>query len=180
MATERAVGSDSAALPRDVDRTAVYEAEDLVHRLMDRSVDSPTLQVAGSTIALPGERKFASLESVQRYVDAVLALPRIRAEHPQRVSAPVAVRRRRGNTQAHYEFDSATLALPTGLGSAGWAMRELVVLHELAHHLSGVTVARHGPQFRHTLLDLIDAALGPEVRLLLYVTYADVGISPVL
>lgn len=151
-----------------------------MHRLMDRSVDRPSLQVAGSTLTLPAERKFASLESVQRYVDAVLALPRVRAEHPTRAAAPITVRRRRGNSQAHYEFTSATLALPMGLGEAGWAMRELVVLHELAHHLCGDAVARHGPQFRRTLLDLIDAALGPEVRLLLYVTYVDVGIDPVL
>ncbi len=178
MVAEGAGGSSTP--PRDADRTAVYEAEDLVHRLMDRSLDRPSLQVAGSTLTLPGERKFASLESVQRYVDAVLALPRVRAEYSEPGAAGVTVRRRRGNTQAHYEFGTATLALPTGLGTAGWAMRELVVLHELAHHLAGDAVARHGTLFRRTLLDLIDAALGPEVRLLLYVTYVDVGIDPVL
>lgn len=171
--------SVAAGAPRDNDRGLVYEAEDLVHRLMDHSVEHPSIQVAGSTLTPPAERKFASVDSVQRFVDAVLALSPVRAAFPERAVLPVKVRQRRGHTQAHYEFVSATLALPTGLGDAGWAMRELVVLHELAHHLAGHRVARHGTEFRRTLLELIDVALGPEVRLLLYVTYADVGINPV-
>ena len=59
---------------RDRQRARVYDAENLVHRIFDRSADFPVIEVAGSRLTLPVERHFATIESVQTYVDAVLAL----------------------------------------------------------------------------------------------------------
>ncbi len=41
---------------RDYQKSAVYAAEQLVRRLLDRSGQFPTLQIAGSTITLPAEK----------------------------------------------------------------------------------------------------------------------------
>lgn len=164
---------------RDADRSRVYEAEGLVRRLLERPGTQRTVQVAGSTIDLPAERRFASVESVQQYVDAVLALPAVRGHWPERAAAPVTVRRRRGTGSAHYEYTGAVIAVPDqrDAATAGpWAMRELVVLHELAHHLTGDAHTAHGQRFRITMIELSEIALGPQLALLLRVTYADQGL----
>ncbi|RIK09712.1 MAG: TIGR04338 family metallohydrolase, partial [Acidobacteria bacterium] len=61
---------------RDTRRTAVYEAESLVRTMFDRADERGlrVVELAGSQLTLPVERRFASLESVQAYVDSVLAL----------------------------------------------------------------------------------------------------------
>ena len=47
-------------------------------------------------------------------------------------------------------------------------MRELVVLHELAHHLEpDPAAAAHGPAFVHRYAHLVTEVIGPEVGLLL-------------
>lgn len=185
MATERGSGPGPGAGPRqcrarDTDRSRVYEAEGLVRRLLDRAVEFPTVQVAGSTLTLPVERRFGDVAAVQRYVAGVLALPTVGDRWPARADVPVVVRERRGATQAHYEYSGAVIAVPTAMqdpSGTAWAMRESVVLHEVAHHLLGDHDTGHGPAFRSALLDLVDAVVGPELRLLLLVTYADVGLA---
>jgi len=168
--------TEQGARPRDTDRAAVYEAENLVRRLLDRSAEFPVIEVAGSRITLPVERRFGSVESVQTYVDTALAIPAVRERWPDRSTCRCTVRRRRGSSQAHYEFAGAVIAVPTAISDrrgTAWAMREMVVLHELAHHLLGELDAIHGKGFRESMLDLVDILLGPELRLLLLVSYAD-------
>ena len=55
-------------------------------------------------------------------------------------------------------------------------MRELVVLHELAHHLAAGTGPAHGPQFVATFCDLAAAVMGPEVGHVLRVVYTKEGV----
>ena len=86
------------------------------------------------------------------------------------------VRARRGATAAHYERsddDGAAIAVPDR-GST-WALRELVVLHEIAHHLSDAEPP-HGPQFVETFCGLAEAVMGPEVAHVLRVVYAKEGV----
>ena len=114
----------------------------------------------------------------------MLALGVIRDRWRARSAVPVRVRSRRGAGRAHYEPLAATIAVPTTLDDARghrWAMRELVILHELAHHLepgAGAGKPLHGIEFRAAMLALVEAAIGPETALLLRVTYADVGLAP--
>jgi putative metallohydrolase (TIGR04338 family) len=164
-------------MDRDAQRTRVYAAETVVRRTLDRAVDTGgTVHLHGSSLTLPPERRFASIESVQRYVDAVLALNWVRAAWPGRAAAAVEVRARRGQAMAHYERASATIAIPPPQGTSGWALRELVVLHEVAHHLAeDADEEPHGPAFLDRLLRLVDGVLGPEVELLLRSTLADAG-----
>ena len=149
----------------------------MVRRIFDRSVDFPVVEVAGSHLTLPPERKFASLESVQTYVDAVLALGWIRARWT-RAAAPVFVRSRAGQAKAHYERFPGMIAVPLHEGGTAWALRELVVLHELAHHLAAdADEVPHGAEFTGRMVELVGGIVGEEAAFLLRVTLLDLGVA---
>lgn len=152
---------------RDSQRARVYAAEQFVRTMFDRAAQhsSRAIDFFGTALTLPPEAKFGSVESVQRYVDDVVT----------RVGAgPVAVRSRRGATAAHYELidGKAVIAVPE---RDTWALRELVILHELAHHLSQA-VPPHGPDFVATHIELCTAVMGPEVGLVLRMVYGKEGV----
>lgn len=162
---------------RDSQRSSVYAAEEFVRNLFDRAAQhsSRSIDFFGESITLPPEARFASVDSVQSYVDAVLAMPAVAeiADSP----APVRVRSRRSATAAHYENagDSGVIAVPDRV-STQWALRELVVLHEVAHHLAGPAGPAHGPRFVATFCALAAAVMGPEVGHVLRVVYAKQGV----
>ena len=164
---------------RDSQRSRVYAAEEFVRTLFDRAAEhnSRAVDFFGTSITLPPEARFASVESVQRYLDQVLALPAVAARWP--APAPVSVRSRRAASAAHYEStaDGGVIAVPQRL-SADWAMREWVVLHELAHHLlrGCVEGPAHGPEFTATFCELAAAVMGPEAGHVLRVVYAKQGV----
>ncbi|MBM3688618.1 MAG: TIGR04338 family metallohydrolase [Actinobacteria bacterium] len=168
-------------MSRDQHRSAVYAAEDQLGRLLARG---GTVDFYGSTLTLPVERRFADIASVQRYVDAVLALSTVRERWPR--VAPVRVRERSGLSRAHYEpavperRSTATIAIPlAGPVEARWAARETVVLHEIAHHLVAQDLPPeplHGPTFCGVLLSLIATAIGPEAALALRAAFDGAGI----
>ncbi|MDF3340666.1 TIGR04338 family metallohydrolase [Mycolicibacterium septicum] len=152
---------------RDGQRARVYAAEQFVRTMFDRAAQhsSRAIDFFGTSLTLPPEAKFGSVDSVQRYVDDVVA--RVGAD-------PVAVRRRRGVAAAHYELidGTAVVAVPE---RDTWALRELVVLHELAHHLSHADPP-HGPDFVAAHVELCTAIMGPEVGLVLRMVYAKEGV----
>ena len=140
---------------------------------------SRAIEIVGSTMTLPIERKFASVDSVERYAAAVLGLNWVRARWP-RATQPIRVRERAGQGAAHYESETATLAIPTlassrHRGVKAWALRELVVLHEIAHHLAEPDEEPHGPEFTGRFVELATEVIGPEAGLLLRVTLSDCG-----
>ncbi|MBS4727842.1 TIGR04338 family metallohydrolase [Mycobacterium sp. SM1] len=161
---------------RDVQRSRVYAAEGFVRTLFDRAAEhgSPAVEFFGTPLTLPPEARFGSISSVQRYVDDVLGLPAVRRRWP--APPPLTVRARRAATAAHYESREGTgiIAVPDR-DSADWAMRELVVLHEIAHHLCGAQPA-HGPEFVATMCTLSELVMGPELGYVLRVVYAQEGV----
>ena len=161
---------------RDSQRSKVYAAEQFVRTLFDRAAahGSNSVEFFGTQLTLPPEARFGSLDAVQRYVDDVLALPAVRREWPE--AAPLRVRARRAATAAHYEKRDGTgvIAVPD-LATADWAMRELVVLHEIAHHLCDAQPP-HGPQYVTTLCTLAELVMGPEAGHVLRVVYAKEGV----
>ena len=161
---------------RDSQRAKVYAAEEFVRTLFDRAAEhgSPTVQFFGAQLTLPPEGRFGSVASVQRYIDDVLALPAVRQHWPE--LPPVRVRARRAATAAHYENQggAGVIAVPDR-DNADWAMRELVVLHEVAHHLCPAQPS-HGPEFVATLCTLAELVMGPEVGHVLRVVYAKEGV----
>lgn len=162
---------------RDVGRAAFYAAERLVHNLFDRAGVAHTATLAGTTVTLPPEAKFASVDSVRNYVDDVLALPSVR-ERFVRAGVPVTVRARKGFRAAEYRRSTPVgpeIAIPYR-GEGAWALRELVVLHEVAHHLDGSGGPAHGAEFAQTLIDVVGLVLGPEAAFAFRVIFADSGI----
>jgi len=162
---------------RDGQRAKVYEAENLVHRIFDRSAEFPEVDIAGSRLTVPVERHFATLESVQAYVDAVLESSAVR-DAWARAQVPVAVRARRGQQQADYQRLTAVPAVPLHVGNRAWALRELVILHEVAHHLAESDDEEpHGPAFTERLIALTGLVVGPEAAFLLRTTMWDNGVQ---
>lgn len=138
---------------RDSQREKVYQAEYRLRDLFDTAerIGNPVVELDGIRLTLPPEARFATVEDVQTYCSRVTDL----------IGAyPVHVRRRAGATKAHYEA-GGIIAVPDDL--LGWAKREIVVLHELSHHLA--TGDRHGPGFVGTFTDLLSTVMGPEVGL---------------
>jgi putative metallohydrolase (TIGR04338 family) len=162
-------------VPRDTQRSKVYAAEEFVRTLFDRAAErgNPAVDFFGAQLTLPPEARFASVDSVRRYVDDVLNLPSVRARWP--TAEPLTVRGRRGATAAHYEYDGAVATIAVPERQTTWALRELVVLHEIAHHLSPVQPP-HGPEFVATFGELAAAVMGPEVGHVLRVVYAKEGV----
>jgi len=160
---------------RDTQRAKVYAAEEFVRTLFDRAAEhgNRAIEFFGTNLTLPPEARFGSVESVQRYVDDVLALGSVRARWPS--AGALTVRPRRGATAAHYsrDDDGAVIAVPDRRTT--WALRELVVLHEVAHHLCDADPP-HGPQFVATFCELAEAVMGPEVAHVLRVVYAKEGV----
>ncbi|MEO3759849.1 TIGR04338 family metallohydrolase [Mycobacterium sp. B14F4] len=160
---------------RDSQRAKVYAAEEFVRTLFDRADErgNRVVEFFGTQLTLPPEGRFATVDSVQRYVGDVLAMAAVRHRWPQR--GPLTVRPRRGVTAAHYEVhgDEATIAVPER--GSRWALRELVVLHEIAHHLCDASPP-HGPEFVATFCELADAVMGAEVGHVLRTVYAKEGV----
>lgn len=162
---------------RDTQRTRVYAAEQFVRTLFDRAAqhNSRAVEFFGESLTLPPEARFASVESMQRYVDGVLRMPAVAALRPG--CGPLTVRARRAATAAHYEKsgETATIAVPDRVG-AEWAMREWVVLHEIAHHLCDPNAPSHGTDFVGTFCQLAAAVMGPEAGHVLRVVFAKEGV----
>jgi putative metallohydrolase (TIGR04338 family) len=160
---------------RDTQRAKVYAAEDFVRTMFDRASEhgNRSVDFFGTQLTLPPEGRFASVTAIQRYVDDVLGHPAVRVRWP--AAGPLTVRARRGATAAHYQSsdDGATIAVPEQ--RTRWALRELVVLHEIAHHLSRAEPP-HGREFVATYCDLADAVMGPEVGHVLRVVYSKEGV----
>lgn len=156
--------------PRDTQRAKVYAAEAFVRTVFDRAAEngSAAIDFFGEPITLPPEAKFSSVAAVQGYVDRVLSLVGDRWPAPA-----VRVRARRGATAAHYESITATIAVPER--QTRWALRELVVLHEIAHHLSPQPPA-HGRAFTAAFCELAATVMGPEAGHVLRVVYAKEGV----
>jgi putative metallohydrolase (TIGR04338 family) len=163
---------------RDNQMQRVYDAEGLVRDVLESlaSADIPTYDFYGSSLLIPLERKFGDLDSVQRYIDAVLALNWVHDIWPERTVLPVRVRRRKGIRWAAYHPATRTFAIPDHTNGGGWALREMVILHELAHHLTPHGEA-HGAAYASTYLYLVREVMGPEIGLLLTDSYTRHGVS---
>lgn len=156
----------------DPDQKAVYTAEDRLQRWLDHA---GPVTVYGSTWDLEPEARFGQVADIQTYVDKVLA-------HVG-CARPVMVRERRGPSRA--EYGGAVIAIPPHRVGGQWAMREYIVLHELAHHLDAAAQVpallrfggAHGPSFRAQYLNLLSSLGRPTWAYLLGCAFADAGLS---
>lgn len=148
---------------RDSQKQRVYEAERRLRTMLDNCAESgnPTVELNGIRLTLPPEARYGSVQSVQTYVDRVLAHPAVIDRWPARSRQGVRVRPRRGDRHAHYQWGE--IAVPDGRNR--WAMREVVILHELAHHFAPLDA--HGPGFVAVFIELLSTVMAPEVGLAL-------------
>jgi putative metallohydrolase (TIGR04338 family) len=164
---------------RDAQRQQVYDAEEQVCRQLEYAAAGARLvQVAGSTVVPRLEMRFGSLTAARNYAEAVRTGPAFAEQFPSAATASIRVRSRRGGRAATYE-PPGTIALHAPAIGAAWALRELVVLHELTHHgqhHDGLPGPPHGPAFAGALARLAGAVMGPEVGLLLTAAYAEHGV----
>ena len=154
----------------DLWRSQVYSAEDQFTSLLNRG---GPVDFFGSTLDLDPQRRFGDLDSVRLYVERACEL--VSGIYPG--ITPPQVRARKGTTRAHYEFTSQLIALPV---ADQWALRETVILHECAHHVTSVVHGRqaapHGPEFAQTMLHLVRCVMGESAELLLRVGYQEAGV----
>ena len=148
----------------DRHRQAVYRAEDQWSALIDRG---GTVDFFGSTLQAPVQLRFGRLEEVSGYVNHLCA--------ERGITAPT-IRHRKGGTRAHYS--DGVIAIPS---NEPWAMRESVVLHEVAHHVCvrSVGSSEHDGNFTSAMLSLVRMRLGYEAELLLRTGYSACG-APLL
>ena len=159
------------AAPRDGQRSRVYRAEDAWSARLDAARRGARFAtVGGSAVLLPEERRFGDLLAAATYARGVLAHPDV-VHALGRLPAP-AVRERRGGKAAHWE-SPGTIAVHVPRHGEPWALRESVLLHELAHHvghLAGLT-PHHAAPFPALVLLLVQAALGEQAAFALRVDY---------
>ena len=162
---------------RDSQRSRVYRAEDAWAARLDAArLGAASATVAGSSVLLPAERRLGSLDAAAEYAARVLALPSVVAAVGE--LAPPSLRVRRGVRAAHWE-PPGVLALPVPVHGEPWALRETVLLHELAHHV-GETTGRsrgHRAPFPALVLLLVEAVLGAEAAFALRVDYGELGVA---
>jgi len=157
---------------RDSGRSRFYETERLALDMVERAgTAGHTVQLAGTTLTLPVEARFGSVDAVQDYADRVLALASVRERFP-RAQTPITVRRRRSGAAAHYSPERGEIAVPDDVDGR-WALRELVILHEVAHHLNDDDGPPHGRAYANILVDLVGLVLGPELALVYRVLLGD-------
>ena len=161
---------------RDSQKSLVYESEFVLRDIYKRAAVSgnPMVEMNGAHITLPPEARFGNVETIQSYVDRVLQMPSVIEVFGE--SGRVLVRKRKGVTKAHYQMGE--IAIPDTRSQ--WALREVVVLHELAHHYAPRGGASHGPEFTSTFLTLLELVVGPEAALLLRMIFADNGVQTVV
>lgn len=167
----------TTAAPRDAQRARVYRAEDAWAARLDAArLGAARATIAGSSVLLPAERRLGSLDAAAAYSARVLALPAVVAVVG--LVDPPALRLRRGLRAAHWQ-PPGTIALPVPPHGEPWALRETVLLHELAHHVGAVTgrCCGHRAPFPALVLLLVEAVLGAEAAFALRVDYGDVSVE---
>lgn len=149
-------------MSRDHQRGKVYSAEQQLRQIYD--FGGSTFLMEGITLQLEPEAKFDTLDQVQAYVDRVTVHPGVIALTG--ITGRVTVRPRKGTRFAHYERRNRAIAVADH--GSKWALRELVLLHELAHHYSpAFGDGSHGPKFVSTFTNLVEIVIGPQAALAL-------------
>lgn len=160
----------------DPDQKATYRAEDRFQRWL--AAATPTVTIDVTTYTPEIEARFVAPADVQRYVNRVLAHLRDgMKDYGGTERQAVHVRSRRGHARA--EYGMGVLSIPSFEAGGSWALRESVVLHELAHHLAGLSAGGHGATFRATFIRLLEDMGKPVWAELLHLAFASEGLDSV-
>ncbi len=177
----------------DSDQNTTYAAEDMLVAWLD-AVD-PELGTVNVTLTSSGspkhvtyspeiEPKFGSPAEVTPFV--AKAMKRLEKQAKKygsnyrgRESKAVRVVSHTGWKKATYS--NGIIRLPGRESGGAWALRGLVVLHELAHHLNtgvnGTIIDSHGEGFRRTFVTLLEDLGWTEMSRMLRDAYREVGLD---
>lgn len=176
----------------DPEKKSTYAAEDMVASWLD-AVDPETGEVhvtlnAGgkqSRVFHPEtEPRFSEVRDVGVFVrmvlDRLVAQSKLTGTNYRgREHKTVAVEAHWGWKKAKYVAGS--IYLPHRQSGGAWALRGLVVLHELAHHLNtgvdGAIIDAHGEGFRRTYLQLLEDIGWTEISGMMRVAFHEVGLG---
>jgi putative metallohydrolase (TIGR04338 family) len=141
---------------------AIIAAELEVRRIMRNP-----LELAPNGHLFPVELRWSKVEQVQGYVDIVLSWP---WDHWRTGPAwPVKVE---WDDWPNPHYESGIIHLPK---AAPWTLRELIVLHELAHHFTQGQL--HELAWVRAFLDLTSTCMDPIVGQLLRTHFNQQGIA---
>lgn len=150
----------------DPQRMRVYESEHQLQQMLGGEVREVRLH--GTRVTLPPELRFGSIEAVQTYCDKVCLEC---GEPPVNVVGPAPGKK--NVSKAYYTSYKQQIYIPLAQFARNeWAAREVVVLHELAHHVARGVAEAHGPEFCAVYLDLLERHMSPEVAWVLRSLYA--------
>lgn len=147
---------------RDTQTSRVYGSERELRRWLE--VQNP-----------PVEARFPDIPSAQRYVDDVLARPW--PEYHGVSGSKVTVVGRHSVGTAHYW--SSRIELPVvghDVDDRRWALREIVLLHEIAHHFVGVEQG-HNANWVMAMLLLTSQHMGMDIAKRLFRIYSEKGVA---
>lgn len=150
----------------DPDRIATYACEFTLRDMLKVS----QVHVHGVTVDIPVERNFATIENIQAYVDKVLALNWVRAAYPRATNPLKVVKKPKGANNA--DCGGGVMRVPINSENR-WALREIVILHEMAHHLAP---GGHAEAFRTCFAWLVSEIIAPEAGWLLRTLFWDNGL----
>lgn len=148
----------------------LYEAQGQLMETVSRcnGMGIKTMSDSGASWPIPVEKMFETILEVQSYVDRLQADPAVQSAWPRKtrriiVEEYLTGRESEGVYQRTAEYRSGRLRLPPhGAHGRSQYLRELWVLHELAHYYdSDKGTSRHGPGFVHAYTTLISAAMDP-------------------
>ncbi len=177
----------------DPDRRTTYAAEDMVTAWLDAtSLETGEVQVTirrdgrhqQATYSPEVEPRFSRPSEVTAFVERVLErLQDLSRQHGSgyrgREKKPVRVVAHSGWKKASYS--EGFIFLPARERGGSWALRGLVVLHELAHHLNtgveGAIIDVHGEGFRSTFVRLLEDIGWVQIAAMLREAYAQVGLD---
>lgn len=177
----------------DPDRSTTYAAEDMVTAWLDAtSLETGEVQVSirrdgrhrQATFSPEVEPRFSRPSEVTVFVEKVLdRLQDLSRQYGSgyrgREKKPVRVVAHSGWKKASYS--EGFIFLPARERGGSWALRGLVVLHELAHHLNtgveGAIIDVHGEGFRSTFVRLLEDIGWVQIAAMLREAYAQTGLD---
>lgn len=147
----------------------IYRMDERVKTLLDAALerDIRVVEIHGSTLYIPLELRFGNIESVQTYIDLTLGKDEIIQRYPK-AEIPLQVHAMRDNKEPYYRQNK--IGLPDHGGGISPAMREIVVLHEMAHHLGS---SGHSQRFLDAYIDLVEKNMSPSLGLYMRMIYEE-------
>lgn len=193
MAANLSVFSGMLRAVEDPDQKTTYAAEDMVMQWLDAaSPETGEVRVRmerdgrthSVTYTPEVEPRFSQPPEVRVFIDKVTDRLRQHARESGstfrgREQRPVTVVAVRGWKKATYR--DGMICLPERERGGAWALRAMVVLHELAHHLNtgidGAIIDEHGEGFRETFVQLLESIGWVEIAAMLRDAYRQAGLD---